>query len=31
VSDVVARTTRHPGRRFHQFAQDYQSAFTGVL
>jgi uncharacterized protein YbjT (DUF2867 family) len=31
VSDVVARTTGHPGRRFHQFARDYRSAFTGVL
>jgi uncharacterized protein YbjT (DUF2867 family) len=30
VSDVVARTTEQPGRRFYQFAQDYRSAFTGV-
>jgi hypothetical protein len=28
VSDVVARITRQPGRRFRQFAQDYRSAFT---
>jgi uncharacterized protein YbjT (DUF2867 family) len=30
VSDVVARITRQPGRRFRQFAQDYRSAFTGL-
>jgi uncharacterized protein YbjT (DUF2867 family) len=28
VSDAVARTTGQPGSRFHQFAQDYRSAFT---
>jgi uncharacterized protein YbjT (DUF2867 family) len=30
VSDVVARITRQPGRRFRQFVQDYRSAFTGL-
>jgi uncharacterized protein YbjT (DUF2867 family) len=29
VSDVVARITRQPGRRFRQFVQDYRSALTG--
>ena len=28
VSDAVARITGQPGRRFHQFAQDYRSAFS---
>jgi uncharacterized protein YbjT (DUF2867 family) len=27
VSDVVARSTGHPGRSFRQFAHDYRSAF----
>jgi uncharacterized protein YbjT (DUF2867 family) len=30
VSDVVARTTGQPGRRFDQFVQDHRSTFTGV-
>jgi uncharacterized protein YbjT (DUF2867 family) len=30
VSDVVARITRQPGRRFRQFVQDYRSALTGL-
>jgi uncharacterized protein YbjT (DUF2867 family) len=30
LSDVVARITRQPGRRFRQFVQDYRSEFTGL-
>jgi uncharacterized protein YbjT (DUF2867 family) len=30
ISDAVTRITGQPSRRFHQFAQDYRSAFTGV-
>ena len=29
VSDTVSRVTGRPARRFAQFAEDYQAAFTG--
>jgi hypothetical protein len=30
ISDAVATITGQPGRRFHEFALDYRSAFTGA-